>query len=118
MSFRGWDLRDWRLPGGGPRRLTTRLLLALINHLGPDSPLWAERNGEGFTHSQLVAMEAVPLLTGGLHPRHPYSAFRKQQKQAKRAQERAEHYARQKAAQEAALEARKATAAEGPGRRW
>jgi hypothetical protein len=100
LAFQGIDLRDWYLDGGGRSRLTTRRLQVLVDHLGVDSPLWAEVYGEGFTHSQLVRME--PVWPGQPHFLHPYSASRQRARQATRGASRAEHYRRKKAEQEAA----------------
>lgn len=102
MAFHQVDLRDHRLAGGGPSRLTTRRLVALIDHLGYDSPLWAEQFGDGFTLSQRLAMEAPRMISGGrVHPLHPSSPERAQFTRAARARDRAAHYQRLKARQEA-----------------
>jgi hypothetical protein len=102
LAFQGIDLRDWYLESGGPSRLTTRRLQALVDNLGVDSPVWAELYGDGYTHSQLVGMEPVP--PGRPHFRHPYSESRQRAQQAKHGASRAEHYRRVKADQESAQE--------------
>lgn len=104
LAFHQIDLRDWRLPSGGPGKLTTRRLIALVGHLGVDSPLWASLHGEGFTHSQLVAME--PMFPGVVHVRHPASEARGQVAKVDVARERAAAYAQQRAEQERAAQAR------------
>jgi hypothetical protein len=86
---------------GGPSRLTTRRLMALIDNLGGDSAFFAAAYGEGFTLSQLLTMETPRLMGGQVHEMHPRSPARAALTRARRARDRAEHYQRQKALQEA-----------------
>ena len=108
LRFVGVDYRHWRMPGGGPSKLTTRLLVDLVDHLGVDSPLWAARFGEGFTHSQLVDMEAGRLAgpLGVLHPHHPASEHRAQAARAVQARDRSAYYDRLREQQERAARER------------
>ncbi|MDT9411306.1 hypothetical protein [Corynebacterium rouxii] len=70
FADRGWDYRDFFLPGGGPSRLTLRRLLLLVDGLDRDSSrFWADVNDtDRFTKLELITMTVFNLFSEKPHP--------------------------------------------------
>lgn len=65
MQPHATDLRDIYLPGGGPKRLTPRLLWLMIQRLPPDARVWAAYEAAEVLHTADRIRERAAKYTKG-----------------------------------------------------